>query len=58
MTPAAAQAAQITQMVERYTARYPTIPALVRRGYSAERIAELTYCELWVAKMIKYSGRF
>lgn len=45
-------------MIESYKARYPTITDLIRRGYSAERIAELADCEVWVPKMIKYSGRF
>ena len=45
-------------IIEGYKARYPTITDLIRRGYSAERIAELVYCEVWVPKMIKFSGRF
>ena len=45
-------------MIESYKARYPTITDLIRRGYSAERIAELAGCEVWVPKMIKCSGRF
>ena len=45
-------------MIESYKARYPTITDLIRRGYSAERIAELVYCEVWIPKAIKFSGRF
>jgi len=56
--PALAQSDRIVGMVERYSAQYPQITALIRRGYSAERIAELTDCEIWVAKLIKISGRF
>lgn len=56
--PALAQSDRITRVIERYKAQFPTITALVRRGYSAERIAELVYCEVWVAKLIKISGKW
>lgn len=49
---------RIAGTIERYKAQYPTITDLIRRVYSAERIAELVYCDVWVAKMIKFSGRF
>ncbi len=58
MTPAAAREARISQLVDRYSERYPRIIHLIRRGYSAARIAELAYCEVWVAKMLKFSGRW
>jgi len=45
-------------LIESYKARYPKVADLIRRGYSAERVAELAGCEVWVPKMIKYSGRF
>lgn len=45
-------------MIEAYKARYPDIAEKVRRGYSAERIAELVGCEVWIPKAIKFSGRF
>ena len=52
------QSSEHGKLVEHYSARYPQITDLVRRGYSAERIAELVYCEVWIAKLIKISGRF
>lgn len=45
-------------MIEGYKARYPGIAERIRRGSSAERIAELVGCEIWIPKAIKYSGRF
>lgn len=45
-------------MIESYKARYPGISDRIRRGYSAERIAELEGCEVWIPKAIKFSGRF
>lgn len=62
MTPEAHTArlrdARTAGMIDRYSARYPGIAGMVRRGYSAERIAELVGCEVWVVKMLKLSGRW
>lgn len=56
--PSHIRSKDFTAMIDRYHDQFPDIRKMVRRGYSAERIAELVGCEIWIPKAIKFSGRW
>ncbi len=51
------RAARLAGLIRRYQDAHPEVVALVRRGYSAPRITEITGCEPWVARLIKHGGQ-